>query len=288
MASMRICADGAAVEVLDAPSAGACIAADARKWVRGWYGTPGAKVSSAERETGHGSFAVAPGSVLYSARVVTARVVALGRSRAEVVAAAASLSRMAGRVVSVSVDDGGVETEARGCYVEVSWDALWADGAMPGTVTIVCPDPCRRSTAPMRAVMVPAAHGSLGGLSYGETGTLAWPLDWGRVPAAANSCTLSNRGTSEAHPTLTLSGRLDAGATVSHDGGQLTYSMPVRPGAPVVLDCLLRTASCNGVDVTRHLARRDFPAVPAGGSLRLSLVASGLGACEAEVADTYI
>lgn len=285
---MRISGGGATVEVLDAPTDGACVAANAKKWLKGWYGTPDAKVSTTERKGAHGSFGVDGDGILYASRVVTASVVALGRNRAEVVSAAASVSRMAGRVVSVAVDDGSAETEVVGCYLSVVWDQAWVERAMPGTVTVVCPDPRRRSTTPMRGYMVPAAMGALGGLAYSRAHVLAWPLDWGEVPEAANSCTLANRGTATAHPTITLSGTLAAGATVTHAAGQLAYGMPIQPGAPVVLDCLSRTASCNGVDVTRWLSRRDFPSVPAGGSLRLSLMATGPGSCEAEARDTYI
>ena len=44
----------------------------------------------------------------------------------------------------------------------------------------------------------------------------------------------------------------------------------------------------NGVDVTRRLSSRHFPTVPPGGSATVSLFASGNGAVEVEVRDTYI
>lgn len=253
----------------------------------GWYSHPDLKVTQTERQSGNGAFDVPGRDVLYAARTVTLGVSMRARSRDAVTSLVDGLLALAGHLVSMEVQDGSAATSATGYLrAEVS-DGMHDHGAA-ATVTVVCPDPRRRSTTPMRGYMVPAAMGALGGLAYSRAHVLAWPLDWGEVPEAANSCTLANRGTATAHPTITLSGTLAAGATVTHAAGQLAYDMPIQPGAPVVLDCLSRTASCNGVDVTRWLSRRDFPDVPAGGSLRLSLMATGAGACEAEARDTYI
>lgn len=289
MTSMTISGDGRAVRVLDAPTDGPCVATDAERWLRGWYGTPDAKVSSTERKSGHGAFGVSPDSVLYRSRVVTAGVVALGGSRAEVVEAASSLSRMAGLVVSVSVDDGGVETEASGCYLEVDWDEAWAEGAMSGTVTVVCPDPRRYGTTWHHAYLRPGRL-SAGGLAWAVAAphALAWPLSWGEGGRDGTVATLANAGTATAYPTITAQGDMD-GITITDTatGAQLAYAAHVGQ-AGVTLDCLARTAAIGGVDASRNLASRGFPAVSAGGSVTLALSATGSGVVEVAWRDTYI
>lgn len=288
MTSVTISGGGRAVRVLDAPTDGPCVATDAERWLRGWYGTPDAKVSSTERKAGHGAFGVSPDSVFYHSRVVTAGVVALGGSRAEVVEAASSLSRMAGLVVSVSVDDGSVETEASGCYLEVDWDEAWAEDAMSGTVTVVCPDPRRYGTTPRRAYLSPGA--SAGALAWHADAPhgLAWPLSYGGGGAGANVATLRNDGTSAAYPTITASGDMDGLVlTDASTGAQLAWDGHV--GAqPVTLDCLSRTASVAGVDASRLLSSRGFPSIAPGGEVTLVLSATGSGTVEVEWRDTYI
>jgi hypothetical protein len=57
---------------------------------------------------------------------------------------------------------------------------------------------------------------------------------------------------------------------------------------PLTLDSRSQTASMGGVDVSRNLSRRDFPVVPASGSVSLRLMSAGSGWVTASCRDTFI
>lgn len=255
----------------------------------GWYSTPDAKVETTERQAGHGAHAVEDQMVLYSARTVTLDVAALAPPE-ELLSVMGRVNRMAGRVVRLRVCDLFADTYADG-YITAEWDAeRWAGSrtaAKTGTVTVVCPDPRRYATEAKTATLSPSTTGA-GGLVFDSGGCMAWPVEFSGEFSGSNVCVLGNVGTSTAYPTISVSGDLPGGFTLTMpSGGQLAYADAVR-WQPVVLDCLSRTASVNGVDVTRSLTSRGWPSVPSGGSLRLSLQASGNGACSVELRDTYI
>lgn len=253
----------------------------------GWYGHPDLKVTQVERRTGDGAFPVPERDVLYAARTVTIGVTMRAASRGRVLALVEGLLALQGRSLTAEVQDDQRATAATGyARVEVS-DGMHAGGAT-ATVTVVCPDPRRYGTVPHTGVMVPPSASGVGGLVWGPS-ALRWPIDWGPQAASRSLCTTVNDGTATAYPTISVSGSMPRGFAVTDQatGLQLSYRRPVS-WQPVVIDCLSRTASVAGVDVTRYLAARHFPSVAPGGSLTLSLAASGSGAATVEVRDTYI
>lgn len=252
----------------------------------GWYDTPKTKVDITERSSGDGAHSVPDEAVLYASRVVTIGVAAYGDGRAEVVGAVNSLALFAHHVVEVTVEDGGEVTTARG-HLSSEFDASPHACLHRGTVTIVCPDPRRYGTERVASIVPTGDAG--GGLLYDEgAGYLLLPVQFAGDAPEGNSATLENMGTSTAYPTITVEGSFPSGVTITHAGGELAYPAPIGPGAPLVLDSLTRTASVLGVDVTRALSRRDFPAVPAGGTVTISALAEGTGTVTATVRDTYI
>lgn len=254
--------------------------------IEGWDSAPDAKVTMTEMQTGDGAHAVRGQDVLYAARTVTVHFGARGRSRDDVVSLLRSISSACHRIVRLRVRDGGEDTWCEG-YAQPSVDAEWRDDHATGTLTVVCPDPRRRSTGRVVHVLAPPS-GSGGGLSFDAGGCMGWPVSFEGGVAAANSCVMRNAGTSVSYPTVTAYGDFPGGVSLSDGaGGRLTYGQPLR-WQRLVLDCLTRTASINGVDVTRALTSRDFPDVPSGGTARLSLVSPGTGSVEVEVRDTYI
>ena len=255
--------------------------------LRGWWGTPDAKVSMTERQTGHGAHAVRDADVLYAARTVTVDLAACGASRASALAAAGLVSRMAGRMARIRVVDGGSDTFCEG-YVETSFDGDRLEGAVEGAVTVVCPDPRRYSTAARAAVLHPAS-GSPGGLDYGAEGAgLAYPLRYGEASGpSANVATVENAGNATAYPVITAYGPFPDGVRVDCGGLVVEYSAPVGD-VPLVLDCASRTASVGGVDASRALSSRSFPSVPPASSATLVLSSSGGGWVSVESRDTYI
>ena len=258
--------------------------------VDGWYGTPQTKVQLSERTMGHGAYVPAE-PILYAARTVTLGVVADAQTNAEVAAVMDSLSAFAGKMCRIAISDSGApETEAHG-YVEVEWDRGPYMTACKGTVTIVCPDPRRYSTQAQTAYMNPAAS-SDSGLLYSGSGTLMLPLAYsGKTETGSGTATVANRGTATAYPIITCYGSMGHISIRSTTGtGTLSYNGWAGPNAPVVLDCLSRTATVNGVDVTRNLVQRTWPSIPAGGSITLSCTAktSGSAYIKVESHDTYI
>ena len=253
----------------------------------GWYGTPDGKWDLTERQLGDGAFAIEPSQVVYSSRTVTVDGYALGRTRAEALSSLAPLGAMAHRLVSIAVDDGVAETYATGALTAEVGKGV-RGGAVTFTLTVVCPDPRRYGSVPHRAYVVPGTGG--GGLEWSGSGAhgLEWPLSYGGGGTVANVATLRNDGTSVAYPTITASGDMDGLViTDTATGGQVSYSEHVG-WTPLVLDCLGRTATVAGVDMSRALSRRDFPSVPAGGSTTLALTGTGTGTVAVEWRDTYI
>jgi hypothetical protein len=254
--------------------------------VDGWYGTPQTKVQLSERTMGHGAYVPAE-PILYAARIVTLGVVADAQTHAEVAAVMDSLSAYAGKMCRIAISDSGApETEAHG-YVEVEWDKGPYMTACKGTVTIVCPDPRRYSTQTLSATLVPGGNAD-GGLDLTEE-RLAFPLAWGESAASHSVATLHNAGTATAYPTISIRGDIsDVTIAEPATGRELSISGYIG-WQPIVLDCLSRTASIGGVDVTRRLGRRDFPSIAPCGDTTLALMCSGTnGSVSIEWHDTYI
>ena len=258
--------------------------------ITGWDSAPDAKVSVTERQSGNGAHDVRANDIHYQSRVVTIGVGAFGRTRDETLAAMRSLSAADGRLVTMRVVDASSDTHCVGGYTHVAWDAAWYEGVATGTLTATFVRPERLSTTPSIGTLVPST-GSGGGLVFAGTNhVLQWPLSFGAgAIRTGNVCTISNRGTIPADVLITASGDMPQGLAITDvsTGKQLAYGWGVT-WQPVVLDSRTRTASVAGVDVSRGLTSRDFPTVPAGGSITLSLMASGTGTVTATCHDTYI
>lgn len=255
--------------------------------IEGWHSTPDAKVSMTEMQTGDGAHAVEPAQVLYGARTVTLHWVAVGDARSGAIAGGLALLSTAHRLVRLRVVDSTSDTYVTG-YTQVSADSGVATPVMTGTLTVVCPDPRRYSTATHVVTTLPTAS-SPGGLYYGASGSgLVYDLDYGGTPETLqNVAALANAGTSPAYPVVTLNGPLSGPSRVDWDGGSVGYSEAVG-AVPVTLDSLTRTASVAGLDRSRYLTSRDFPVIPAGGSITLSTQLVGTGWATVEWHDTYI
>ena len=258
--------------------------------IEGWRSAPDLKVTLTERGAGNGAHAVDASRVLYSARTVTLHLHAIGDSREAVLALMDAVQRSMGRPVRLRVVDGPEDTYADG-YARIEWDSdrdcgpeQWQLGAL----TVVCPDPRRRSSSAHTLVLAPATTAP-GGLSYGDARLgLVYPLDYGaEASEAANYGTVRNDGTAPAYPVITVSGPMPGGVRVDCGTLSLVYPQPIS-GVPLVLDCLSRTASIGGVDVTRNLTSRGFPSVPAGGSATIVVLSVGSGWVSVESRDTYI
>lgn len=124
------------------------------------------------------------------------------------------------------------------------------------------------------------------GDSYSGKG-LSYPLNYGTGGVASNVALLLNQGSSKAFPVLTVTGSFPNGVQIQWGGNALQYDGTIG-AVPLILDSRSQTASMGGVDVSRNLSRRDFPMVPANGSVSLRLMSAGTGWVTAVCRDTYI
>ena len=258
--------------------------------ITGWDSAPDAKVSVTERQSGNGAHDIRANDIHYQSRVVTIGIGAYGRTRDEVLAAMRSLSAAQERLVTMRVVDASSDTCCVGGYVHVAWDPTYYAEAATGTLTATFVRPERLSTTSSTGTLVPST-GTGGGLVFAGTNhVLQWPLSFGAgAIRTGNVCTIHNSGTIPADVLITASGDMPQGIAVTDvsTGRQLAYGQAVT-WQPVVFDSSTLMATVAGVDVSRGLTSRDFPTVPAGGSITLSLAASGTGTVTAVCRDTYI
>ena len=116
---------------------------------------------------------------------------------------------------------------------------------------------------------------------------LPYPLNYGTGGVMSNVALLLNQGSSKAYPVLTVTGPFPNGVQIQWGGNALQYDGAIG-AVPLILDSRSQTASIGGVDVSRNLSRRDFPTVPANGSVSLRLMSAGTGWVTAVCRDTYI
>lgn len=257
--------------------------------VDGWYSTPDPKIALSERGQGDGAHDITESDILYSARTVSVHCAAIGDNRQALLESIRRVLYAAHRQVSFRLVDDSSDTYVTGS-ASVSSDGEWHEHWLKFTLTIVCARPERLAWDARRFQLVPAWDSGLG-LSYGSGNAgLAYPLSYGRSASGSrNVGVLVNGGSSRAFPVFTVNGPFPSGVRLDFPGldAGLEFSQPVGV-VPLVLDCRSRTASVGGLDVTRHLTRRGFPVVPAGGSVSVSLQSAGSGWVDCLVRDTWM
>ncbi|KAA8828321.1 hypothetical protein [Bifidobacterium tissieri] len=257
--------------------------------IEGWLSTPDVKVTSQERGIGDGAHDIPDDMIHYAARTITLHWAAVSENRDTLQRLIASMGITAGRHVTIRVMDGEQDTYCTG-YASVDVSASWADRVLAkNQLTIVCPRPERLAWAGRRFQLSSAGAGGGGGLSYGAGGGLAYPLSYGSVAVdARNVGVLRNDGTYPACPVFTVHGPMPGGVTLRvGSDAVLSYGQPVGM-VPLVLDCRSRTATVDGLDVSRGLTARGFPVVPAGGSVPVVLSSAGDGYVDCLIRDTYM
>lgn len=261
--------------------------------IEGWDSTPDTKVSLTERQTGDGAHSVEDGMVLYAARTVVIPFHAHGRDRDETMGYLRSISEACHRNVTLRIVDSEHDCFATGyvsTVVEPKWNRFWASGE----IEVVCADPRRCSTDAATCILLPSRATGKGGLFFGEGGTgLSFDIGFGEEATDfRNVGVLSNRGSAPSWPVVTLVGPLGTGSAVSISAGgvasEVSYAPAVPAGQTVVIDFLARTASSNGGDASRGIASRGFAAIPPGGEMTFSLLATGTGSATVTARDTYI
>lgn len=255
--------------------------------IEGWDSAPTPKVSMTEKQTGDGAHDISGNDILYSARTVIINFRAHGDNRDDVLALIDQVASACHNLVKLRIVDADRDLYCMG-YTEHSIEAEWNDRWGVGSLTVVCPDPIKKSTDVHRIQLSPTSSGS-GGLYYGEDGEgLSYPLSYGIFAENANNLgTLVNNGTSKSYPIITVNGEMNGGFILDFGGRSLSYSQPVG-AVPLVFNSKNRIASIAGLDVSRNIVSRGFPELGPGESMSVSFLGAGSGWVDIEWNDAYI
>jgi hypothetical protein len=259
------------------------------RYLDGWYSTPDAKVKLTERASGDGAHDVAESDIIYGTRTITAEYRILSDSRSRLLAHEMELLSLAHQNVRFRVTDDTSDLYAVGYVDSVVKDKSQQNipkQTENGTLTVVCPRPERLAWSPLQTQLFPVSTVQ-GGLRYNGGKGLKYPLSYGTAGTSSNVALLLNQGSSKAYPVLTVTGPFPNGVQIQWGGSALQYDGAVG-AVPLILDSRSQTASMGGVDVSRNLSLRDFPTVPAAGSVSLRLMSAGTGWVTAVCRDTYI
>lgn len=258
--------------------------------IEGWDSTPAAKVTVTERGQGDGGHDIAAGDILYASRTVSLHFNAVGLDREGLVSQLDALRRMVHRPVRLRVVD-TADTYCDGGYLSLNIDAKrhesWTEEC---TATIVFERPERLSTRAYDVQLTPREYEHGMGLSYGDKGNgLAYDLDYGALSTMPNTGILRNHGTSRAYPTYKVTGPFPHGVRLDFPalGTSIECTQPVSD-VPLILDTRTRSASIDRLDVSRTLTQRDWPTIPPGGGLDVTLATIGTGWVDCISHDTYM
>lgn len=148
--------------------------------IDGWYDTPDPKWELTEGLTVDGAFVVPQDEVLYSAKTVEVHLYVQGAERWELLNNALKLKALAGREVTATLFDDGLESSLEGyAYVDFEEGPI-SNERMEATLTLEVPDPDLQClTVALRTeTMVQSGSNATsfaGTLSCGVSGEL-WPL----------------------------------------------------------------------------------------------------------------
>lgn len=265
------------------------------KDLKGWFGGVGVHADDTQRTLGHGLFAA---SALRTGRALTLTGFMLFSTDEDRLLADRFLSGLLwdGEFGELEVTTGDLTLSTRvRLDGEVSHE-YHGDHGVDLQVPLLAPDPFLYGEEQV-ARIYPAGAGtglvwplfsgpsedgeslvSAGGLSYG-----ARTLDTLAV--------VHNRGNAESHPRIRVVGEFPSGFTLTADTGEtITYPVPVYQQAPVTVDYGTGAIMQNGVDQSWRATRRDWLAIPPGGtrSWRVRGLAPSDGWAEIHHRDTYI
>jgi hypothetical protein len=256
--------------------------------VEGWYSTPEFKVDLLERGGGNGAHDIPVSGIRYASRVVTLHFYALGDERGGVLDAIDRVARSTGLPVRLRLVDDWSDTFVQG-FTRADFEAGWHADYNTGSLTVECPRPERLGWR-LNRVQLFGARVKPGGLSFGDGGAgLVFPLQFTDGGDDGGVDSIVNAGSFESYPLISVTGSFSSGILIQHDQGALEWSGNIG-GSPLILDCSPRahTATMGGVDVSRNLKRRDFPVIPADGSVSLRVMSAGSGWVTVESRDTYM
>ena len=258
----------------------------AHEYISGWYSSPDLKVQSSSRQTASGNYGHRNNEILYESRTVIMNLICQGGRRLAI-DYAQWLSEFMGQTVKLTVHDYDHEYWARG-YCSLSFESAHYEDAIPGTLTVVCDDPFRYGE--YRQGYANSAPDGDGGLVFDSAAPhgLHFPISFGDVELASTVCSVSNAGTHTAYPTITFNGGGSQDIRIATPDGQQLRFQGNSALRPLVFDCRNHRVSCQGVDVTRHVTSKYWPAIKPGKTQGFSIMSTGGGYIQIESYDTYL
>lgn len=246
----------------------------------GWFDGTEVRGEQHARPQAHGEFAT-PG--WHAGRSVSAVVSVLCSSDAEAGVARRALSGLlaGGRYEDLRVvEPDGHTTSARvrlGGPTRVRW--FPHSQAVQAMVELYAPDPLRYGDPAGVSTRYPTLRGGLRYDLYTDgAGTVLGWLDYGEA-SDTGRVLLSNPGTADVPVTLQVTGAVDdSGFDVVQVGTdrRLTFEGPVAAGSLLVMDGATGSVLIDGTaDRAGRLTWRDWPMVPAGGSVELAFLPRG-------------
>lgn len=248
-----------------------------------WYDSPAVKFQATARVAGDGGFEPRDVDINYAARTVAFSLVAVCDTREEATRLMMELGGLLHRTIRVRVKEGEYDLWSRG-YVTFAFPTVY-NTSFEFTATVVCQNPAKYAMTPSTTWLT--SKRTTGGLRY----PFHYPVVYSPAASASNSGVLTNNGTADAYPTITVEGNLPAGFSLFLDGHEVSYTSPVYLGSPVVIDYREETAAQGGVQRSVGLRSRDFTAVPKASTSSLLFVpatATTEAWAKAEIYDTYI
>ncbi|WDZ91139.1 phage tail domain-containing protein [Nocardiopsis sp. HUAS JQ3] len=210
----------------------------------GWEDLPGLDSGDVARPSRHGAWG---GRDLAQPRVVTlAGQLACRRSQVPaMVAALRSATRVAddAELLPLAVNAWGEELLAWARPTQRLMPLAKGArlGLIPYTLQWTCPDPRRYSVEEhTREILAPVRPAD--GLDY----PLGYPLDYG-APMTGGAATLTNQGTTGAHPVVTITGPCDRPQIVNRATGRaLEFALTLAQAETLVVDCDAGTVLLSG------------------------------------------
>lgn len=247
--------------------------------IKGFWSTPTIKTNLTESQIRNGSHGLSH-SVRYSSRVVTIPFIIKAKNRAQLDDYKTVLQRFVGTPnTRFEVFDGSNSTYVEGMLaVEYARDI--DERVCSGEMTLTCVDAERKSVDEYSTTIGIGISSIGGGLSFGsERKGLVFPMNFGKreITGVRNTVVISNGGSYQSDIRIDIHGELPGALFEWYDSdgnrGYLEFDGFISGYQTIVLDSKTETATLNGTDLSGQLRYRDFPHIPAGGNVRITMLA---------------
>lgn len=248
--------------------------------MKGFYSTPAIKTSLTEAQTRNGAHAISHG-VLFAARVVTIPFIITASNRTELDDLKTALQLFVGKSdVVYQVNDGSDSTFVTG-MLSIEYSVDIDECNTKGEMTLTCKDAERLSASEYSTNIGFGLATTGGGMSFGKDRQgLVFPMNFGKShPTGVQNYTVAqNMGSYTANMQITLHGDMPGALFEWQDSegqhGLLEYNGYISRYQTVLLDSKTESATISGSDFSGNLAYRNFPRIPAGGSVRIIMLST--------------